>query len=105
MHSLILLVALQVATPGEMNCLGSVVNAQIPMDLYIAGVQQEGMSVLATEGRLVYLNGPRVASLQVGDIYRIVRPEGKIYDKLTGANRGIYYRDIGTIRVEVVSRE
>jgi hypothetical protein len=102
MHILALFFALQVATSGEMACLGTLQDVSIPADLHIAGVQKEGLAAYGVEGQYVFLNGPRVSSLRVGDIRRVLRLEGKVHDPLSGDPRGLYYRDIGTIRVETV---
>ena len=103
--TLLLLFALKVLTPGEMACVGDVQNRTIPIELYIAGMEQEGMLTLATQGQIVYLNGPKVASLKTGTVQRVIRPEGKVHDPSTGTELGIYYRDIGTIQIEAVQRE
>jgi hypothetical protein len=105
MLKLILLLALKVTTPGEMACLGYTLDFIAPMDLYIAGVELEGTAVLATQGEVVYLNGPRVSSLKVGEIGRVVRPEGRVRDPKTGAELAIYYRQLGTVQIEEVNKE
>jgi hypothetical protein len=105
MLTLILLFALQVATPGEMSCIGSIINYPLPADIYIAGVENEGTVSLATQGQILYLNGPRVPLLKVGEINRVVRPAEKVHDSLTGKQLGIYYQDLGTIRIETVTRD
>ncbi len=105
MLKLILLFALKVTTPGEMACLGYTMDYVIQADLYIAGMEQEGLSTLATEGEIVYLNGPRVPFLKVGDVERVVRPEGKVRDPLTGAQLAIYYKQLGTLRIENVGQD
>ena len=104
MLKLILLFALKVTTPGEMACLGYTMDFITPMDLYIAGVEQEGTTVFATQGDIVYLNGPRVPALKIGEIGRIVRPEGKIRDPQSGAELAIYYRQLGTVKIEEVGK-
>jgi hypothetical protein len=75
------------------------------MDLYIAGVEEEGTLSMSTAGQILYLNGPGVASLKTGTVQRVVRPEGKISDPISGAKMGIYYQDIGTIQIEAVEQE
>ncbi len=105
MLTLLLLFALKVTTPGEMACVGSVRNMTTPLDLYIAGVEQEGMLTYATQGQIVYLNGPRVSSLKTGMIQRVIRPEGKVHDPATQTKLGFYYRDIGRIQIETVTQE
>jgi hypothetical protein len=105
MHTLILFFALQVATPGEMACVGSIMDYPVPIDVYIAGVEQEGAATYATQGQILYLNGPRVPFLKAGEISRVVRPAEKIRNPLTGNKMGVYYQDLGTIRIEAVNRE
>ncbi len=105
MLKLFLLLALKVATPGEMACLGYALDSILPMDLYVAGIQNEGASIMAVEGDVVYLNGPKVTSLRVGEKSQVVRPEGRIRDPLTGVELGIYHRRLGTIQVERIDGE
>ncbi len=105
MLTLLLLFALKVTTPGEMACVGSVRNMTAPLDLYIAGVEQEGMQTFATQGHIVYLNGPKASSLKAGTVQRVIRPEGKVHDPATRTKLGFYYRDIGTVQIETVTQE
>ena len=102
MFTLILFLALQVTVSEEMACIGSVVDYTMPAELYIAGVEEEGSGILATQGQIVYLNGPRTGLLKVGDVNAVVRPEGMIRDPATGNELGFYYRDLGSVRVESV---
>lgn len=106
MITLMLLLAIQVASPGEMACTGSVQQMKVTENLYIAGVEDEGATTLATAGQLLYLNGPGVSTLKVGEVQRVVRPEGRVHDPLTPATvLGVYYKDMGTIRIEAVNQE
>ena len=75
------------------------------MDMYVAAVEMEGTATLAVQGQILYLNGPKVSSLKPGTIQRVVRPEGKVRDPLTGNGLGFYYMDIGTIRIETVEQD
>jgi hypothetical protein len=75
------------------------------MDLYIAGVEEEGTLTMSTAGQILYLNGPGVASLKTGTVQRVIRPEGKVRDPISGAKMGIYYQDVGTIQIEAVEQE
>jgi hypothetical protein len=105
MITLIMLFALQVTTPAEMACLDSVLDTPLPSDLYVAGVEFEGVAVFGSQGQLVFLNGPRTGLLRVGELERVVRPEGRIRDPFTDSELGVYYRDLGTIRIEEVDGE
>jgi len=91
--------------PGELACTGSMQSAQMPLDVYIAGMEMEGLATLATQGKVLYLNGPKVSALKAGTIQRVIRPEGKIRDPLTGNHLGFYYKDIGTVRIETVEQD
>ncbi len=105
MQTLLLFLAMQVVSVSEMTCLGSISDILAPMELYVAGVEQEGYSTIAAEGSLVYLEGPRVPSLTAGEVYQIVRPQGKIRDRLTNKAQGIYHVDVGRVQIETVQRE
>jgi len=105
MFNLLLLFALKVANPSEMACVGSVQDATLPLDAYVASVEMEGTATLAVQGQIIHLNGPKVSSLKPGTVQRVVRPEGKVRDPLTGDHLGFYYLDIGTIRIEAVEQD
>jgi hypothetical protein len=60
---------------------------------------------LITQGQILYLNGPKVSSLKAGDINRVVRPAQKVHNPLTGKDMGVYYHDLGTIRIEAVHKD
>jgi hypothetical protein len=102
MITLLLLYALSVVNPNELACVGSMQSAQLPLDVYIAGIEMEGLTTMVTQGQVLYLNGPKVSSLKAGTIQRVVRPEGKIRDSITGNQLGFYYKDVGTVRIETV---
>ncbi len=105
MLTLLLLFAFQVATPGEMACVGSIQETTVPQDIYIAGLEDEGTATMALPGQILYLNGPRDSSLKSGTVQRVVRPEGRLSDPWTKAKLGTYYKDIGTVQIEAVERE
>jgi hypothetical protein len=104
MLTLLLLFAMKVAIPSELACVGSIQEGTLPLDTYVAAVEMEGIATLAVEGQVLYLNGPKVSALKAGTIQRVVRPEGKVHDPLTGNGVGYYYRDIGTIKIVTVEQ-
>ena len=105
MLKLLLLFALQVASPREMACVGSIQEMTVPEDVYVSGVEGEGIETIATPGQILYLDGPGVAQLKVGTVQRVVRPEGKVRDPRTRTALGTYYKDVGTVQIEAVYEE
>ncbi len=105
MLKLFLLFVLKVVSPSEMACVGSIQDAMLPLDVYVAGVEMEGVATLAAQGQVLHLNGPMVSSLKPGEIQRVVRPEGRVRDPISGDKLGFYYIDVGTIRIESVSSD
>lgn len=85
-----------------MACVDSIREMNIPEDVYVAGVEAEGVATLAAPGEILYLNGPGASALKPGSVQRVVRREGRVRDKRTDTALGVYYKDIGTIRVEAV---
>ncbi len=104
MLTLLLLFAMKVAVSTEMACIGTIEEGILPLDTYVAAVEMEGSATIAVEGQVLYLNGSKASSLEAGAIQRIVRPEGKVADPITGSTVGYYYRDIGTIKVISVDK-
>ncbi|NWG12270.1 MAG: hypothetical protein HXY20_01910 [Acidobacteria bacterium] len=88
------------AAQDESACLGFIDRSLLPMDVYVAGTEFEGLSTLAEQAELIYLNGPGLGSLRAGGTYLVVRPEGYVNHPWTKAPVGIYYRELGTIRIE-----
>ncbi len=105
MLTLLFLFAFQVASPAEMSCIGSVQETKVPDDVYVAGVENEGMTTLVTTGQIIYLNGPGVPLLKTGTVQKVVRPEGKVRAPLTKEMLGVYYKDIGTIQIQSVEQK
>jgi hypothetical protein len=104
MLTLLFLFAMKVAIPSEMACVGSIQEGILPLNTYVAAVEMEGVATLAVEGQILYLNGPKVPSLKAGEVQRVVRPQGKVHDPVTGNGVGYYYRDIGTIKIVMVEQ-
>ncbi len=97
---LLLAFVLQVASTGELNCLGFIRTTEIPTDVYISGTQEEGKTAYSTQRNLVYLSGVGIPSLKIGETYKVIRPEGRIKDRLTNEDIGVYYIELGTVRIE-----
>lgn len=100
MHTLILLLLLQMVTPPEMNCLGFIRELPIPAEVFIAGGGEEGITALTSQNDLISLNGPGLIDLKPGESYKVVRPEGKVRNQVTKDEIGIYYKELGIIKIE-----
>jgi hypothetical protein len=100
MYTLILLLLFQVVTQPEMNCLGFIRELPIPAEVIIAGSSEEGITALASENDLITLNGPGLINLNPGESYKVVRPEGKVRNQVTKDEIGLYYKELGTVRIE-----
>lgn len=89
-----------VAMPKELQCLGFIHESLLPVDLFVAGTEQEGLATVVLEGSLVHLGGSGLVTANAGDVFKIVRAEGKVHDRLTLDLLGIYYKELGTVRIE-----
>jgi hypothetical protein len=98
--TLILGLMTQILTPGETTCIGFINESVLPLNVYIAGTEEEGFRSEAAAGSLVYLNGPGVSTLKKAESYRVVRAEGDVQDPTKKQFIGIYYRQLGIVRVE-----
>jgi hypothetical protein len=107
MTAIILLLGLmaQIMSPGDATCLGFISDVRVPMDVYIAGTESEGSVSMSAASGLLYLNGPGVPQLKKNDVYRVVRPEGEVVDPYGGNRIGTYYKDLGTVRIDSVSKD
>lgn len=91
-----------IATPGELKCLGFIHETELPQELIVSGTQEEGRLTMATEGTLIYVSGPSIASTKVGESLQVIRIQGRVRDPHTKASLGIYYREVGTARIEAL---
>lgn len=105
MATIILLLGLtaQIVSSGETACVGFISETTLPMNVFIAGMEDDGNSMAAANG-LLYLNGPGVAEMKAGSTYRVVRPEGSVTDPGRGETVGIYYKQLATVRIERVEK-
>ncbi|PYV14080.1 MAG: hypothetical protein DMG07_12760, partial [Acidobacteria bacterium] len=88
----------------ELPCVGFIHESELPLDLLVMGTEYEGVTAFLTVGSLVYAGGPALSSAKVGEVFQVIRPEGKIRDSYTREAVGIYYKELGTIRLEAISR-
>jgi hypothetical protein len=102
MITILFFLAMQVATPSEMACVGSVQNEVPAASIIVSGVREEGTATMAAAGEIIYIEGPGVARLKSGAIQRVIRPEGGIKGKIPGALVGIYIKDVGRIQIEAI---
>jgi hypothetical protein len=102
---LTLTLLLQIASSSELYCVGALRETPIPADVFIAGTREEGVTGVASEGELVYLNGPGLSTLKPGDKYRVIRPEGLLQDWETHNELGYYIKSLAIIRVERVEQD
>lgn len=93
------------AMPSELRCIGFISKSFLPMDMYISGTEYEGITTFAMEGAIVYLNGPGLTSAKVGQTLRVVRAEGKVSDPFTSEPIGIYYSELGTVRMDAMRKD
>ena len=107
MATIVMLLGLLIAAPvrDEASCLGFIQEDPLPMDIYVAGTEYDGFVSLAKENDLVYLNGPGLAKIMLGETYLVVRPVGKVKNPITEMPVGIYYRELATLKPESVSAE
>jgi hypothetical protein len=91
---------MQVAMPGEMSCVGFIIDAPIPMNLYVSGTEEDEINNYSHTGQILYVNGPGAPGLKVGGLYSVVRPEGKLKEHVTGGAVGVYHKELGTVRIE-----
>jgi hypothetical protein len=86
----------------ELPCVGFIHESELPLDLLVMGTEYEGVTAFLTAGSLVYAGGPALSSAKVGEVFQVIRPEGKIRDSYTREAVGIYYKELGTIRLEAI---
>src|SRR5207247_11426870 len=83
-------------------CLGMLHDSDLPLDLLLMGSEYERAPARLTAGSLVYAGGPALSSAKVGEVFQVIRPEGKVRDSYTREAVGVYYKEIGTIRLEAI---
>ena len=88
----------------NLYCSGFIQYAPAPNFLEIAGGEQEQEQVVYGEGDFVYLNAGANQGVKVGYEYTVARPRGQFKSKFSKKDGflGVYFQEIGAVRVTVV---
>jgi hypothetical protein len=87
------------AMRSDIYCTGFIADTPPHIELQVVGAQAENLKVTFAQGDIVFLNRGRIAGIQPGAVYQIIRPLGELAHPFAKKKLGYYVREIGMLRV------
>ena len=97
---------MDIATGNNLYCAGFIQSGAISTGNKIIGGQDEADKFNYAQNDFVYINMGRDKGVNVGDVFAIVRPRGKVKSKWTKkSDVGFYVQEVGAVQVVNVKQE
>jgi hypothetical protein len=97
---------LPVAGANNMYCAGYVQTADVNTNSKIVGAENEQEQNVYSQGNNVYINLGDNKDVQVGDMFSVIRPRGRVETRWTKkGNLGYYVQEVGALEVVKVKGE
>ena len=97
---------LTVAGANNMYCAGYVQTDKVDTSRKIVGAENEQEQNVYSQGNNVYINLGANKSVQVGDMFAVIRPRGRVETRWTGKkDLGFYVQEVGALEVIKVKNE
>ena len=91
---------LPVAARNNLYCAGYIQTAPVSADFEVVGAEDEREQNVYAEGEYVYVNRGASAGVKVGDVFAVVRPQGRFKTKFSGKkNLGIFVQETGAVEI------
>jgi hypothetical protein len=84
---------------ADMYCTGYISEAQPRIDMQVIGGDKENQQNTFAQGDVVFLNKGRLAGVQPGAVYYILRPLGEFKHPFKKTKLGHFVRELGMLRV------
>jgi hypothetical protein len=91
--------SMPVATGSNLYCAGYVQESPIETKNKIVGAVEEQERFNFTQGNLVYVNMGSSKGVNVGDMFAVVRPKGKVSSQWAKKNLGFFVQEVGALQV------
>ncbi|HEY0460829.1 MAG TPA: hypothetical protein VGC97_16960 [Pyrinomonadaceae bacterium] len=97
---------LPVAGANNLYCAGYVQTAKVDTSRKIVGAENEQEQNVYVQGNNVYISLGENRNVQVGDMFSVVRPRGRVETRWTRKdNLGFYVQEVGALEVVKVKGE
>ena len=91
---------MNVAERNNVYCAGYITNTPINSSFGVVGADDEQEQNVYAQGDYVYLNQGANNGVKVGDMFSVVRPQGKVKARSKGkGNLGFYVKELGAVEV------
>ncbi len=90
---------------ADIYCTGFITEATPRTDLQVVGGDKENQQNAFAQGDVVFLNQGRLAGVQPGAVYYILRPMGEVKHPFKKEKLGHFVRELGLLRVFEVQDE
>lgn len=95
-----------VAGANNLYCAGYVQTASVNNDTKIVGAENEQDQNVYSQGQNLYVNMGSNKGVQVGDVFTVIRPRGKVKTRWTNKdNLGFFVQEVGALEVIRVKAE
>ena len=97
---------LPIAVGNNLYCAGLIQKTDVNTGLEIVGANDEKDKHIYAQGDELYISSGAVNGVNVGDIFSIIRPRGKVKSDWTKKKKlGFYVEEVGAVEVIKVMRE
>jgi hypothetical protein len=97
---------LTVAGANNLYCAGYVQTGKVDTSRKIVGAENEQEQNVYSQGNNVYINLGANKNVQVGDMFAVIRPRGRVETRWTKKdNLGFYVQEVGALEVIKVKNE
>lgn len=97
---------LTVAGANNMYCAGYVQTDKVDISRKIVGAENEQEQNIFSQGNYVFINLGANKNVQVGDMFAVIRPRGRVETRWTKKdNLGFYVQEVGALEVFKVKNE
>ncbi len=95
-----------VAKGNNLYCAGYVQSAPIDTKYEVVGAVNEKDQNVYSQGDYLYVSIAAKSGVQVGDMFAVVRPRGKVETRWTDKKKlGFYVQEVGAVEIVAVKRE
>lgn len=95
-----------VATGNNLYCAGYIQTAPVTTSYEVVGAEDEADQYVFAQGDKLVINAGANRGLNVGDVFSVIRPRGKVESPWTKkGNLGFYVQEVGAVEIVNVKNE
>jgi hypothetical protein len=89
----------QLASGNDLYCTGFISAEPVDSKLQLISSEDKTLTAYAEGSRMVYLSNGEKDDVKVGDVYVVIRPEGKFKNEFNKKKLGYSNRELGVVKV------